>query len=434
MNAEQALAYLSGLKRFGIKLGNERMEALLDRLGNPHRRFRSVHVAGTNGKGSTCTFIASILIASGYRTGTYLSPYVFHIGERAQIDGVPLTLERLASLLTYMKPICDELSETSLGPVTEFEVKTAASFLMFAQEHVDIAVVEVGMGGRLDATNVIVPEASVVVSVGLDHMERLGHTVEAIAAEKAGIAKPGVPLYTGVTEPGPLAVIRDVAARVGAPVEVVAEHGASVDADVSWTRERCDDTLQYVTINQRELAAGRYAISLSGRHQCGNAALAWRVARQLSEQGMDRITEDSVAAGLRAATLPGRLQLVRRNPGLLLDGAHNAPAAERLADALREGYPRRRTIGVIGMTRGHDPGPLLETLLPLFDVIFVTQPSDPRGCPVSELHRAIAACGREAVPCESVAQAMQLAFREAQPEDLICVTGSFYVVGEVPLT
>lgn len=432
MNTEQALAYLSGLKRFGIKLGNERMEALLERLGNPHHRFRSVHVAGTNGKGSTCTFIASILTASGYRTGLYLSPYVFQLGERAQIDGVPLTLERLADLLTYMKPICDDLSRTALGPVTEFEVKTAASFLLFAQEKVDLAVVEVGMGGRLDATNVITPEASVVVSVGLDHMERLGNTAEAIAGEKAGIAKHGVPLYTGVTEPGPLAVIRTVAAGAGAPVEVIAEAGTPCGADVTWTRERHDDTLQFVTIIQHGTVMGRYALSLSGRHQCGNAALAWRVARGLREQGFDRITEASVTRGLASASLPGRLQLVRRHPDLLLDGAHNAPAAERLADALREGYPRRRTLGVIGMTRGHDPEPLLQVLLPLFDVIYVTRPSDPRGCPVEELHQAIRTLGRDAVVCESVSQAVQRACCEAHPEDLVCVTGSFYVVGEAP--
>jgi len=436
MDYARAVQYMQSLKRFGIRLGNERFEALLERLGNPHRQLRVIHVAGTNGKGSTSAFIATILQAAGYKVGLYLSPYVFNLRERIQVNGYLIPEADFARLVTWIKPHIEELAQTPLGQVTEFELKTAVGFSCFAEQRVDFAVVEVGLGGRLDATNVVQPLVSVITSIGWDHMDRLGDTLGKIAAEKAGIIKPGAPVVTGVTDAEPLQVIRDHAQRAGVPLTEVKPERMVIPPPVRtihWQDEGVHRMRQRVSVRTTDDVYRHLSLRLLGKHQCSNAAVAIGAVEALRHAHRVEIPEGAIRIGLEHTTLPGRMQVVRRSPTLLLDGAHNVDAARCLAQAITDSFRYRRVILVLGMTRGHEPQGVVDTLAPLASHIFFTQPSDPRGRPATDLPEAstVKLPPYDIVP--SVPVAVERAMSMAQPDDLVCVTGSFYVVGEVPL-
>ncbi|MGQ9486968.1 MAG: bifunctional folylpolyglutamate synthase/dihydrofolate synthase [Armatimonadota bacterium] len=436
MDYTRAVMYMQSLKRFGIKLGNERFEALLERLGNPHHQLRVIHVAGTNGKGSTSTFIATILQAAGYKVGLYLSPYVFNLRERIQVNGYPIPESDFARLVTWIKPHIEELAQTSLGQVTEFELKTAVGFSCFAEQRVDFAVVEVGLGGRLDATNVVRPLVSVITSIGWDHMDRLGDTLGKIAAEKAGIIKPYAPAVTGVTDPEPLEVIREHAKRAGVPLTEVKPERMVIPPPartVHWQNEGVARMRQKVSVRTTDRVYRHLSLRLLGRHQCSNAAVAIAAVEALQHAHRVDVPESAIRTGLEHATMPGRMQIVRRSPMLLLDGAHNVDAVRCLAQAIPETLRYRRLILVLGMTRGHDPRGVVDTLAPLASYIIFTQPNDQRRRPAVDLPEAstVPLPSYEIIP--SVAEAVEHAMSIAEPDDLVVVTGSFYVVGEVPI-
>ncbi|MGQ9880738.1 MAG: bifunctional folylpolyglutamate synthase/dihydrofolate synthase [Armatimonadota bacterium] len=436
MDYTRAVMYMQSLKRFGIKLGNERFEALLERVGNPHHQLRVIHVAGTNGKGSTSTFIATILQAAGYKVGLYLSPYVFNLRERIQVNGYPIPESDFARLVTWIKPHIEELAQTSLGQVTEFELKTAVGFSCFAEQRVDFAVVEVGLGGRLDATNVVRPLVSVITSIGWDHMDRLGDTLGKIAAEKAGIIKPYAPAVTGVTDPEPLEVIREHAKRAGVPLTEVKPERMVIPPPartVHWQNEGVARMRQKVSVRTTDRVYRHLSLRLLGRHQCSNAAVAIAAVEALQHAHRVDVPESAIRTGLEHATMPGRMQIVRRSPTLLLDGAHNVDAVRCLAQAIPETLRYRRLILVLGMTRGHDPRGVVDTLAPLASYIIFTQPNDQRRRPAVDLPEAstVPLPSYEIIP--SVAEAVEHAMSIAEPDDLVVVTGSFYVVGEVPI-
>lgn len=436
MDYTRAVMYMQSLKRFGIKLGNERFEALLERLGNPHHQLRVIHVAGTNGKGSTSTFIATILQAAGYKVGLYLSPYVFNLRERIQVNGYLIPETDFARLVTWIKPHIEELAQTPLGQVTEFELKTAVGFSCFVEQRVDFAVVEVGLGGRLDATNVVRPLVSVITSIGWDHMDRLGDTLGKIAAEKAGIIKPYAPVVTGVIDPEPLEVIREHAQRAGVPLTEVKPERMVIPPPVRtvyWQDEGVARMRQKVSVRTTDRVYRHLSLRLLGRHQCSNAAVAIAAVEALQHAHRVDVPESAIRTGLEHAAMPGRMQIVRRSPTLLLDGAHNVDAARCLAQAIPETLRYRRLILVLGMTRGHDPRGVVDTLVPLASYIIFTQPSDQRRRPAVDLPEAstVPLPPYEIIP--SVAEAVEHAMSIAEPDDLVVVTGSFYVVGEVPV-
>lgn len=436
MDYARAVMYMQGLKRFGIKLGNERFEALLERLGNPHHQLRVIHVAGTNGKGSTSTFIATILQAAGYKVGLYLSPYVFNLRERIQVNGYLIPEADFARLVTWIKPHIEELAQTPLGQVTEFELKTAVGFSCFAEQRVDFAVVEVGLGGRLDATNVVRPLVSVITSIGWDHMDRLGDTLGKIAAEKAGIIKPYAPVVTGVTAPEPLEVIREHAQRASVPLTEVKPGRMVIPPPVRtvyWQDEGVARMRQRVSVRSTDGVYRHLRLRLLGRHQCSNAAVAIAAIEALQHAHRVNVPESAIRIGLEHATMPGRMQVVRRSPTLLLDGAHNVDAVQCLAQAIPETFRYRRLILVLGMTRGHEPSGVVDTLAPLASHIIFTQPSDPRRRPAVDLPEAstVPLPPYEIIP--SVPEAVERAMNMAESDDLVVVTGSFYVVGEVPV-
>ncbi len=422
MEYEDALAYLNGRLRLGVKLGNERFSALLRRLGDPQARLRVVHIAGTKGKGSTAAMTASVLASSGYKVGAYLSPYVYDVRERVQIGGAMIPRADFARWVSAIKPEVEALEQTEHGPATEFELKTALGLCYFAEQAVDYAVLEVGLGGRLDATNVVEkPLVSVITNIGLDHTELLGDTLGAIAGEKAGIVKPGVPCVTGVPVGGEAwDVIARVCREKDAPLAAVAPPILS-------------ETGLTITTARRTLTGLR--LGLRGAFQALNAAAALSALDAITDPAGPQVSDDAARRGLKSAWVPGRLEQVRDRPAVVVDVAHNEIAAEALAAALREqhGADGRRLTLIVGLSQTHAPTPFLAPLAGLHPARLVAvQPSfRPRpAAEVADAARALGFAGVE-IAAGTVAEAVEAAVRAAGPEDLICVTGSFYTVGDL---
>ena len=424
---------MSGLLQFGIRLDRERFVALLARLGNPHQALRCAHVAGTNGKGSTCIFVSSVLRAAGYRVGTYLSPYVYNLRERIQIDNALIPPDDFARWVTLIEPHIVAVAQTELGQTTEFELKTAVALCYFAEQKVDFAVLEVGIGGRLDATNVIPPPlVAAITSISLDHTHILGDTVAAIAREKAGILKTGTMGVTAV-EPGPaLDMIMSEARDRAVPLHLVAPAASPLDAFVRYDYAHGGVTLHTPTETLADLH-----LRLRGPFQAANAAVAAACVAVLREKGV-RIPTDALRRGLETASLPGRFEVVRQGgdgPALVLDVAHNEDGGRVLADALESVFPGCPVALVVGMTRHHDPGPFLARLagLPVVRVV-ATAPAF-RPLPASETADAARSVFGSATPVtvvEGTGEAIAQTFAGAARGEVVVVTGSLYVVGATP--
>jgi dihydrofolate synthase/folylpolyglutamate synthase len=424
MAYHDTIEYLYGLQKHGVKLGLSNSEALLEALGAPHDRFRSVHIAGTNGKGSTAAFLASILGAAGLRTGLYTSPHLVSFTERIRVDGVPVPEETVVELAERARSAWRRTLPGRDGTAspTFFEVTTAMAFAHFAERSVDIAVVETGMGGRLDATNVITPLASVITTVDFDHMEFLGATLREIAGEKAGIIKPGVPVVLGVCRPDADAVLEQAAKERNAPIY-------RREKDFSASRISPGRTTTFDYRGTGSSYAG-LTIAMTGRHQVDNACLAIATVECLRGRG-GWITEEALRSGLGAARWEGRLERVALGPDIFLDGAHNPAAARALAAAIRDmkgSYGK--CIFVVGILADKDARGILAELLPLADEVVLTRPQYSRAMDLSTL-ASEARAFRPSLSCApSVDEAISAARGLAGPDDLIVITGSLYVVGE----
>ncbi|HEU4339863.1 MAG TPA: folylpolyglutamate synthase/dihydrofolate synthase family protein [Planctomycetota bacterium] len=384
-----------------------RMARLLEAIGHPERGFPSVHIAGTKGKGSTAHFSEAIFRAHGVRTGLYTSPHLVHMLERIRLDGEPVSEALFVRTMNRMRRAMDRLRPTY------FEIMTAAAFLIFAERRVGMAVVEVGLGGRLDATNLIRPSACGIARIDYDHMDRLGSTIAAIASEKAGILKPGVSAFTTETRPAALSVIRRKAREVRAPLQEVVPPEVRNSA-FKWEGRR-------------------YSLSTLGAFQAENAMLALSMARRALKDalrlpsGRALVTFDpaKAARGLATARPPGRLEIVGHRPTWIVDVAHNPFAARASAAALRA-IPARRTICIFGASRDKDWRAMMKALAPQVDFWICTRADNPRAADPSELARK-ASVG---VTSANIASAMDLATLLARPDDRVLVTGSFYVAGE----
>lgn len=419
---QETIDYLYALQKHGVKLALANSEALMNIMGDPHRKFQSVHIAGTNGKGSTSAFIASILTAAGYRVGLYTSPHLVSFTERIRINGRQIAEAKVVELAQRVrKGYQGPEGGIELNP-TFFEVTTAIAFSYFAEESIDIAVVEVGMGGRLDSTNVITPLVSVITNIDLEHTEFLGTTLELIAAEKAGIIKPGVPVVTGATQPEVLQVIQKRADQAKSKVYRMGRDFKS-EHMVSGGRQRFD----YLGIEE---SFGALAISLLGRYQVENACLATAAIECLRKAGVSA-KEQHIRQGLEGACWEGRLERVAQRPDVYLDGAHNPASARMLAGAVTElktGY--RKLALVIGILGDKDFRGILSELVPLADRVIVTRPQYSRAMDLAALASEVRALHPAAETAESVADAIEKAKKKSGPDDLIVVTGSLYVVGD----
>jgi dihydrofolate synthase/folylpolyglutamate synthase len=402
-----------------------RMEELLDRLGNPHLKARTVHIAGTKGKGSTAAMIASALTAAGYATGLYTSPHLTDIRERFRINGRLITRAELVDLVQKLKPEVTAVNHrAAYGQLTTFELLTTLAFCHFAGKGVDFQVVEAGLGGRLDATNVVSPEVGVITSISLDHTEVLGNSLAVVAAEKAGIIKPGVTVVSALQPPAAARVIEETCLKQGADL-------IRVGTEVSWRRLGLDEGGQLLEIKGRR---NRYRLSLPllGGFQQVNAATAAAALEALAEKGFG-ISPEAVAKGLGSVNWPGRFQIIRRRPTIVLDGAHNPAAAAGLLESLRD-YFSRQSVGqailVFGTSVDKDLAGIASALSPYFSRVIVTRSQHPRAMAAAPAEAEFGRYGLKVEAADDVAEALKRALAVAGEEDIICVTGSLFVAGE----
>ncbi len=402
----------------------DRMQQLLAKLGNPHEQIRTVHVAGTNGKGSTVAMIASMLQACGYAVGVYTSPHLVELRERIVINGQPIDRAVFAE---GIKTVAKAAEKAGVEP-TFFEVVTALCFKYFAEQAVDIAVVEVGLGGRLDSTNVIRPEACVITSIDFDHMKLLGNTLEEIAREKAGIFKKDVPAFIFESEPGVQQAIAEVAEKAGAPLRIV-------NKDIDYSARFCvtEDLGPHtrVCLYSKSSRLEHLPVPLPGEHQASNCGLALAVVDHLKTVGFD-CPEDKITTGLAATRVPGRMQLVWDRPRVLVDGAHNPAAVGALMRCVGAHVPYDSMICVFGCCSDKDVLGLIDKVnLGADKVIFTRAAGNPRAADPEDLQKLFnERSGKMSQVAKSLPEALEMATRAVSREDLVCVTGSFYLVGE----
>ena len=417
MNAvtyQEAIDYINGVRWLGSKPGLARITELLARLGDPQKKLRFVHIAGTNGKGSCAAMTASVLRAAGYRTGLFTSPYLWRFNERMQLNGRPIEDDSLAAITEKIKPHAEAMEDHP----TEFEMMTAAALLWYAEEKADIVVLEVGLGGRFDATNVIkAPEVSVIMNIGLDHTEILGDTLAKIAFEKAGIIKPGCPCVLYQQSEEVENVVRQICAERAAPLRI---------ADFSAIRPEFDSLEGQVFTYKKE----PYAIPLLGAHQMKNAAVVIEAAEALRERGW-RIEQDALEHGLYAVSWPARFELLREEPPFVVDGGHNVQCAETVADNLRRYFPDRRRILLIGVLRDKDYRGMLDLLAPAADAFVCVTPDSPRALPAEELAEELRRYGKPVTACASIREGVSEAQDQAGDEAMVCAVGSLYMAGEI---
>jgi dihydrofolate synthase / folylpolyglutamate synthase len=456
----EALDYLNSFANFEHKIVDQytpdkidpsRPARLLALLGDPHRRYPSVHIAGTKGKGSVAALCASCLRAAGLKTGLYTSPHLVEFRERFQVLTPAGTDSRIGE--AAFSAIVEQIRVVagSVPGLTWFELVTAVAFLYFAREAVDAAVIEVGLGGRLDATNVITPIVSIITSLSLDHTELLGNSLAEIAGEKGGIIKPGTPVVTAPQPAEALTRLHDIAAERQAPLilvgrdytyQALATGPAGQTISVTTHLPPADASLPLPVV-PRPLRPRNLTIPLAGPHQQENAVVAL-AALDVARSYFPALTDEAVEQGMATVSWPGRLQLLQAEPGtlfgatcgrplapVLLDSAHNPHSAKVLADALPTTYSYRRLWLVLGITADKNIRGILEQLLPLADHILVTRSSHPRAADPESLHRAAAELGYRVESYPGLEEAVGMALKRAAPNDLVCVTGSIFVVGDL---
>jgi len=431
--AREAIDWIVGrMEKLGMKPGLARMQQLMARLGHPERRLKFIHVAGTNGKGSTCAFLTSVLRACGYDVGTFTSPYLEKYTNRIQVNGEDIDDDSLVRLVNELKPVIEELSaEEAYGPPTMFEITTALAILYFAKVgYPDYVVWETGLGGRLDCTNIVTPIVSIITNVGHDHMEILGDTLEQVAAEKAGIIKPGVPVITAVDHPGALEVVECIAKEKMATLYKLGGPYSYTPASREIDRQRLDFRGPFRELPDVEIA-------LNGSHQLTNAAVAIMALEVLRQYYACIVEDEDLRRGLRETRWPGRLEMIAQQPRLLLDGAHNPEGAQTLAAALRDVYSYDKLHFMIGMlsTKNH-PG-YLRHILPLVDTLILTEADFHKKGDAGKLAELAQQLLKDMnLQADIVVErdwkrALALLTERTGPEDLAVISGTLYLISDV---
>ncbi len=419
MSYSRAIAYLYGLQKHGMKFGLDNIRKLMSAFDNPERSFRSVHVAGTNGKGSTSAMIASILKTAGIRTGLFSSPHLVSFTERIRVDGEEISENDVISLAEEVRTTAEMAEDFS---PTFFEVVTTMAFLHFRKMGVEWAVIETGLGGRLDATNIIIPEVSVITRIGLDHCEFLGKTLAEIASEKTGIIKTGVPVVTALQEAAAINVIEKAAKERGSMLYTFGK---------SFMAEAVSESLKGISFSYRgEGSHEDLVVPLAGRYQADNASMAVKTVEILMAK-YPRMRCD-IRNGLSTVQWPGRLEIIHDEPPVLIDGAHNPQAALALSEYLRKTALKKykRVILVAGVMGDKDVEGILDPLMPVASKILFTAPAYGRSALPERLAALAAAKGYESIVVSNVAEAVKKAEELCIPGDLIVITGSFYTIGE----
>jgi len=415
MGIAETLEYIHSVKWQGSKPGLERTRELLEALGNPEKSLKFVHIAGTNGKGSTAACIASVLQAAGFRTGLYTSPYILRFNERMQVNGEHITDEELERLTDEIRPFADAMEDSP----TEFELSTALAMKHFLYQKCDIVVLEVGMGGELDSTNVIeTPEVAVITSIGYDHVKELGPTIVDIAGAKAGIIKKGgdVVIYGG--EKDVEAVFERVSSKYGARL-------GKADFSRIVNQEFTLDGIRLEILPYKEVL-----LPLTGAYQPKNAALAITALELLREKGYS-ISEGHITAGLSSVKWPGRFEILGRDPVFILDGAHNPQGVEATADSLRRHFGERKIVFVVGVMADKDVDSMISHIAPLADAFIAVRPDYPRAMDVKALAGKLESYGAPVSARESVAEGVAEAIGRAGKNGVVCALGSLYFSADI---
>ncbi len=415
MNYEQALEYIHGINARGSKLGLSRTRDLLKRMGNPQDSLRFVHIAGTNGKGSTAAMISHVLVAAGYVTGLYISPFINRFNERIQLNNVPIADDELAELTGYVKGISDSMDD----PPTEFETITAIAMEYYRRKGCQIVVLEVGLGGELDSTNVIqTPEVAVITAISFDHTRVLGNTLAEIASAKAGIIKEGGDVVIYGQEPDAESVFSQVCKK---------KHARLYKTDFSKLK-----TFE-ATLDGQEFGFGRFHrlfLHLIGSYQQKNAAVAITALEVLKNKGFE-ISDESIITGLSNTRWPGRFEVLSKSPVFIVDGGHNPHGVRGTTDSIRRYFPNKSLVFVLGVMADKDISDMLDNIAPFASEIFTVAPNNPRSMPAGELAALVKKAGIKSHACGSVKDGVEMAIAAAGKEGIVCAIGSLYMAGEV---
>lgn len=431
-----AVEWINGLIPFGIRPGLERIERMMEHFGNPHRRLKFIHVAGTNGKGSSCAFLSSTLKECGYDVGMFTSPYITKFTNRFQFNGEDIPEETLLSLSNRIAPVVNEIAASELGSPTMFEVSTALAILYFAEVcYPDIVVWETGLGGRMDVTNLVTPIVSLITNVGMDHTDILGDSLEGIAREKAGIIKPGVPVVSCAGQPSVIALLKETAKEKGSTLYLLGEqfeYDGSADG-LSAQTQSIHFKGPFRTMDLE--------LSMLGKHQCTNAAGVMMVLEVLRQYMAFVLEDEQVLAGFKNAFWAGRLEQVAEQPRIVLDGAHNPEGAEALARSLPEAFSYRKLNLMMGMLANKHHREYLEHILPIVDTLILTEPdfrkkmdADSLYKLVEQMRRDIAKADLEVIVERDWKSALALLQARTEREDLGVVTGTLYMISDVRAT
>ena len=415
MTYKEALDYISSVERFGSRPGLSRVTELLEKLGQPHKGMKFVHIAGTNGKGSCAAMMASVLKTAGYKTGLFTSPYIFRFNERMQINGKQIDDEVLAEIVEKVKPAAESMEDHP----TEFELMTAAALLWYKQENCDIVVLEVGLGGRFDATNIIdAPEAAVIMNIGLDHVNILGDTVEQIAFEKAGIIKPGCDVVLYQQDKSVVEVIRQRCEEEDARLHI---------ADFSAIKPEFDSLMGQSFKFHDDI----YAIPLLGAHQLKNAAVVLEAVEVLRARGW-KLEQSDVEHGMYAVSWPGRFELINDEPEFIVDGGHNPQCAQSVRENLLSYFPESYRVLLIGVLRDKDFENLTDILNTVAHEYVCISPDNPRALPAAELADSLEKYGKNVTVCTSIEDGVETAMDIAAAKGgMVCAVGSLYSVGDI---
>ncbi|SDM23845.1 folylpolyglutamate synthase/dihydrofolate synthase family protein [Bacillus sp. OK048] len=418
----EALDWIHGRLRLGIKPGLARMEWMMERLGHPERKIKTVHIGGTNGKGSTVTYLRCILEAAGYTVGTFTSPYIEQFNERISVNGKPIRDKEILELTNVISTLADELEETELGGPTEFEVITAMSFYYFANvNQVDIVLYEVGLGGRFDSTNIIQPIASVITNIGLDHTNILGHTYEEIAFEKAGIIKAGVPTFTAVKNENAIKVIKEQAEKKRAPLY-------RLNQDFTIISHSPQENGEVFTLKSPEQTLEQLEISMIGQHQTENAALAVMAAQSINHDGDFSISEHAIRTGVKTAYWPGRFEILSKSPLVIIDGAHNDEGISALVQELSNRYPNNTIHIVFAALKDKKLDQMIAQLDQIADELSFVSFDFPRAAKASELYSI--SHSKNKVMVDKWESHLAKMIQTIGENQILVVTGSLYFISE----
>jgi len=430
---DEAVEWINSLIPFGIRPGLERMEKLLESFNNPHRRLRIIHVGGTNGKGSVCSYLTHVLRKGGYDVGTFTSPYITKFTNRIQYNGQDIEEEVLLDLANKVRPFVEEMANTELGSPTMFEVTTLIAILYYGTvTYPDYVVLEVGLGGRLDVTNVVHPIVSVITTIGHDHMDKLGNTLEEIAFEKAGIIKAGTPVVVGVTQPEAIAVIREVA--------------AAKKSTMYLYQEQFDQMPLYVDAQEQQFRfEGLFrniedvTITMQGEHQRQNAAVALMTLELLRQYFALVLDDEDLLEAMKTTSWPGRLEQISTQPHLVIDGAHNPEGAEVLVKSIKATYKYEKLHIMMGMMNNKNHHDTLKHILPLADTLIITEPNFRSAQDAELLQIAALEVVKELdlplaphiIVERDWKQALNLLLERTNESDMALVTGTLYLIGDV---